>query len=121
MKKYVKPMMESEAFVANEYITACWTADCELYDILQDVDIAAIYKDDGDKEYNAWRDTEKIAHNYECNGKIKYRTIGPEQLKIEANAFQVWLWGLGSVTPVHYNGEHGARISSFKRDKVNWS
>lgn len=28
MKKYVKPMMESEAFVANEYIGACWFIEC---------------------------------------------------------------------------------------------
>ena len=28
MKKYVKPMMESEAFAANEYIGACWLMDC---------------------------------------------------------------------------------------------
>ena len=28
MKKYVKPMMESEAFVANEFVSACWTLSC---------------------------------------------------------------------------------------------
>ena len=28
MRKYVKPMMESEAFVANEYIGACFVMDC---------------------------------------------------------------------------------------------
>lgn len=27
-KNYVKPMMESEAFVANEYVAACWMATC---------------------------------------------------------------------------------------------
>lgn len=27
-KNYVKPMMESEAFVANEYVAACWTITC---------------------------------------------------------------------------------------------
>lgn len=38
-KEYVKPIMEGEAFVANEYIAACWTIDClecgaydEVYD-----------------------------------------------------------------------------------------
>lgn len=29
MKKYVKPMMESEAFIANEYIGACWSVSCD--------------------------------------------------------------------------------------------
>lgn len=28
MKKYIKPVMESESFVANEYIGACWTVTC---------------------------------------------------------------------------------------------
>ena len=28
MKNYVKPMMESEAFVANEYIAACYRIKC---------------------------------------------------------------------------------------------
>lgn len=28
-KTYVKPVMEGEAFVANEYIAACWTVSCE--------------------------------------------------------------------------------------------
>lgn len=28
MKKYIKPVMESESFVANEYIGACWTITC---------------------------------------------------------------------------------------------
>ena len=28
MKNYVKPMMESEAFAANEYIAACYRIRC---------------------------------------------------------------------------------------------
>lgn len=28
MKKYVKPLMESETFIANEYIGACWNVTC---------------------------------------------------------------------------------------------
>lgn len=44
-KEYVKPIMEGEAFVANEYIAACWTVSCtnrecgaweEGYDSLHD-------------------------------------------------------------------------------------
>lgn len=27
-KAYVKPVMESEAFVANEYVAACWRVSC---------------------------------------------------------------------------------------------
>ena len=27
-RQYVKPMMESEAFVANEYVAACYTVSC---------------------------------------------------------------------------------------------
>ena len=28
-KEYVKPVMESEEFVTNEYIAACWTFSCQ--------------------------------------------------------------------------------------------
>ncbi len=44
-REYVKPVMEGEAFVANEYIAACWTVSCtnkecgaweEGYDSLKD-------------------------------------------------------------------------------------
>ena len=28
-KAYVKPVMESEAFVANEYVAACWDVYCQ--------------------------------------------------------------------------------------------
>lgn len=31
-KNYVKPEMGSEAFVANEYVAACWTVECKGYD-----------------------------------------------------------------------------------------
>ena len=27
-KEYVKPVMESEEFVSNEYVAACWTITC---------------------------------------------------------------------------------------------
>lgn len=30
MKSYVKPMMEGEVFVANEYVSACWWVDCNI-------------------------------------------------------------------------------------------
>lgn len=30
MKTYVKPMMQSETFVANEYIAACWKINCNV-------------------------------------------------------------------------------------------
>ena len=30
MRAYVKPMMDSEVFVANEYVSACWWVDCNI-------------------------------------------------------------------------------------------
>lgn len=40
-KEYTKPVMEGEAFVANEYVAACWTVEClncKAYDeVHQDV------------------------------------------------------------------------------------
>lgn len=35
-KAYVKPVMESEAFVANEYVAACWTVACDKCDAIQE-------------------------------------------------------------------------------------
>ena len=32
MKKYIKPMMESEAFVSNEYVSACYVVKCSNSD-----------------------------------------------------------------------------------------
>ena len=29
-KEYVKPVMESEEFVSNEYVAACYTIDCNV-------------------------------------------------------------------------------------------
>lgn len=30
MRAYVKPMMDSELFVANEYVAACWRINCNV-------------------------------------------------------------------------------------------
>ena len=30
MKKYVKPMMEGQMFVANEYVAQCWKIKCNV-------------------------------------------------------------------------------------------
>lgn len=30
MRKYVKPRMESESFIANEYVAACWKIHCNV-------------------------------------------------------------------------------------------
>ena len=30
MKKYVKPIMDSEVFVSNDYIAACWKIKCNV-------------------------------------------------------------------------------------------
>ena len=31
-KEYVKPVMESEEFISNEYVATCWTLDCTKCD-----------------------------------------------------------------------------------------
>lgn len=31
-REYVKPVMESEEFVANEYVAACWEVSCTGYE-----------------------------------------------------------------------------------------
>lgn len=35
MKTYIKPIMESEAFVANEFVSACYYLDCTNCDAIE--------------------------------------------------------------------------------------
>ncbi len=37
-KEYVKPVMESEEFVANEYVAACWKYVCHGYNTKINID-----------------------------------------------------------------------------------
>ena len=43
MKTYVKPMMESEVFMANEYVAVCWGVACDVG-----------WANDHEKKYGFW-------------------------------------------------------------------
>ena len=45
MKTYVKPMMESEVFMANEYVAVCWGVACDVG-----------WANDHEKKYGFWAD-----------------------------------------------------------------
>lgn len=63
-RTYVKPVMESEAFVANEYVAACWTFACEGGG-------TGVYKTD-DENYEPTENTEKGDPFFTVGGKWGY-------------------------------------------------
>lgn len=67
MKNYVKPMMESEVFAANEYITACYHGVCNI-------DGYVFNDTDGDGKYTPGKDrynyyNEACGHDYWIEGQ----------------------------------------------------
>lgn len=83
-KAYVKPVMESEAFVANEYVAACWRVACT------DCDEKMIYYGDPNWEIN---DGDPFVEN----GGIKMYTqaingVDPEEhTNPISDSFLAWL------------------------------
>lgn len=67
MKNYVRPMMESEAFAANEYITACYHGVCNI-------DGYVFNDTDGDGKYTPRTDrynyrNDACGHDYWIEGQ----------------------------------------------------
>lgn len=60
-KEYVRPMMESETFITDEYIAACWTVWCNV------PDGTGYYEKNGEPGYQSGYDgDEKIASGWGC-------------------------------------------------------
>ena len=67
MKNYVKPMMESEVFAANEYITACYHGVCNISGyVFNDTNGNGRY-DPGVDEYNYYNSA--CNHDYWIEGE----------------------------------------------------
>ena len=67
MKNYVKPMMESEVFAANEYITACYHGVCNISGyVFNDTNGNGEY-DPGVDEYNYYNTA--CNHDYWIEGQ----------------------------------------------------
>ena len=62
MREYVKPRMESESFIANEYVAACWRIFCNVPTGFGFID------QNHNGEYDSWRDIKLTANGvYGCN------------------------------------------------------
>lgn len=67
MKNYVRPMMESEVFAANEYITACYHGVCNISGhVFNDTNGNGKYDPKVDK-YNYYNDA--CGHDYWIEGE----------------------------------------------------
>lgn len=77
MREYVKPMMDSEVFVANEYVSACYHGVCNIS--------GYVFNDtNGDGQYKAGVDKYNY-YNTACNHD--YWIEGSEAKLPDRNAF----------------------------------
>lgn len=74
MRKYVKPYMESETFVTNEYVSAC--GDTAGLACLNMNDASKVYKDNGDGVFDPTTDTAPLGFTW--NQKNDCGTNGDE-------------------------------------------
>lgn len=128
---YTKPVMESESFVADEFVSACWSGHCNIN--------GRVYLDtNGNKRFDAGIDTRDYL-NTACNeSDSRFAITGVDNGFNEPtdfiNAFvceekQVWDGPLSyhyevvSSTPVYnFNGDHVATIGSItKHERPNHS
>lgn len=109
---YVRPMIESEAFVPNEYITACYYGNCNID--------GNVYTDNNDNGiYDEGIDTYKYT-NSAC--KNSFEIIGETATKPGANAFIVgrhWVWDVKSLFDWGYWSEEVTPVYNFDDTHVS--
>ena len=115
MKDYVRPMMKSEVFAANEYISACYSGNCNIS--------GAVYMDtNGNGNYDEGIDKYKYT-NSAC--RESFTVTGASSPEPKANAFVVkreWVWDgfldghwETEATPVYnFNNVHVATMDSIR-------
>ena len=116
MRAYVKPMMDSEIFVANEYVSACYSGVCNIS--------GEVYMDsNGNGQYDESIDKYKYT-NTACDRP--FAVTGASSPDPKANAFVVeseWVWDdflVGhwetTATPVYnFDNVHVATMDSIKK------
>ena len=80
MKNYVKPMIESEVFAANEYIAACGDTNNEYIfqcDAMGGISGAVFYSD-GDDEFEPFSDDHMMDIGYHACGEKHTTQVGDE-------------------------------------------
>ena len=123
MKAYVKPMMDSEVFVANEYVSACYSGTCNIS--------GRVYMDSNSNgKYDPEIDSYKYT-NTACDHT--FAVTGASSPDPKANAFVVkreWVWdGIldghyeTTATPVYnFDNVHVATMNSItKHERPNHS
>ena len=80
MKDYVRPMMESEVFAANEYIAACGDTNNEYIfqcDAMGGV-FGTVFYSDGDDKFEPFSDDEFMGTGYHACGEKHTTQVGDE-------------------------------------------
>ena len=100
-KAYVKPLMQSEAFVPDEYVAACYEFDAMFY-----CDLGAAYPGEDSYESNGLRHGSPCAHttvhidgNYRITGKEDNKPVQIDRGSVDLNGFDLTTARKGSVIP----------------------
>lgn len=104
-REYVKPVMQSEEFVANEYVAACWTIHCNVpygTGYLEKNGQAGLQKEGNDP------DRKLVEYAWGCNAKHEAHGIDAEGPK--ANAY--WVTENGKILSVFYFHANGNKSDS---------
>ena len=106
-KRYVKPVMESEEFVANEYVATCGVFHCSSmynYEGIHEVWITSL--DSPDDPYAC-----KLLHNYGND-------FEPCNASIERSAEEIILYNAWDMKQMEYDGEYGL-FEALKNNEGN--
>lgn len=130
MKRYVRPMMESEEFLTNEYVSSCWYGACNIS--------GDVYVDNnGNDKYDSGIDTflytnEACNHEFEITGESSTKPgvntfVVGEQWHLPGYWDKTPLFGIpyyhvtgiperkNTVTPVyHFDKVHVSTIDNIK-------
>lgn len=107
MKTYVKPMMESEVFMANEYVAACWGVSC-VVDAANDVEKRWML-DRWESNYENGQ-THDAAH---CGMQTNQWVIDDDGNGTVDRMIETGTDGLGDLTCTLYTGPDYRRMASF--------
>jgi len=120
-RKYGKPLIQIEAFEANEYIAACWQMTCNVPKHKKNH-----HSNSTGYAHNIVGEGENYkVYGYGCGASYKVKTNGEEQPKVNAQ----WTTDTDrKIDQPSYNGgiylwrdEHFTRAGSWVRDKNNAS
>lgn len=135
MKKYVKPMMDSEIFVANEYVSACYVGSCNIDgEVYLDTNNNGVY-DKGTDQYKYTNDACKDgftirgvdsapgANAFVVGEHTVYPGYWDSFLGIPFYHFTGWPYTKTEPTPVYnFNGVHITTLDAIvPHEKPNHS